>query len=115
MIPEQLEELADVADMGGYIGAETADCIAAARAAAASMRQPITAEALKASGWFEGTGKFGGTEYTRELGDNDRIAVWFANDEPAIAIISMGRSVYVGGAETMYDLGELVRLLGGAK
>lgn len=115
MTPEQLEELADCADMGGYIGVELAEAIDAARADLAAMRQPITAEALVKAGWTEDASKFGGGEYTHALNDNERVSVWFANEAPVTAIISMERSFYPKSVATMYQLGQLVELLGVAK
>lgn len=78
-----------------------------------AMRTPITAEALLAAGWHkEEYGIF--DQYSHRSGVSvaiDKI------DQKVSVYIGASESwddVMVTGCATMYDLGELVRLLGGA-
>ena len=91
------------------------DAVALAQAESVAMTTPITPESLEADGWADGSGEFGGSEYTCDLGPNDRISVWFANDLAVVAVVSMGRRTYAPGTSTMYDLRQLERLIGGAR
>lgn len=110
---DQLENLIENASNADYTTDGNMAACDAARRDLAAMRQPITAEALTAAGWVEDTGEFGGVEYTHALNSNERVAVWFANDAPVTAVISMERHFYPKGVANMYALGQLVELLGG--
>lgn len=119
MTPEQLEELADCADMGGYIGVELAEAIDAARADLAAMRQPITAEALVKAGWKESA---------RPTVRRSGVVIFRNKDCSGIAAVGVFENGKIFGdfeieaagflcrnVTTMYQLGQLVELLGGAE
>lgn len=106
LTPEQLERVRDYALGGGIDGdGHPLDPIDADLAA---MRQPITAEALVAAGW-------GHDECWFDL-PGSVVAVQ-QRDETTfdVYVIDGDISKQAEGANTMYDLRELVRLLGGAK
>lgn len=117
MTPEQLDTLLDNANRGAFLAPSDPSAGYDARAAAASdlaaMRQPITAEALLADGWE------GDKDYKPVSGE----CVYWLNRPyrtcQVMMIVAGGATaVYVGtrwmqGVSTMYDLRELVRLLGG--
>lgn len=117
MNDDQLERLLWMATHT-VVGIDDADdaTFLAARSTIAAMRQPITAEALLADGWTEDTGKYGGTEYRRDIEESIAVVVWFANGRACVNVVHCEtRHVELRGAENMHDLRELVRLLGGAK
>ena len=91
-------------------------CAAKAQAVAdiAAMLTPITAEALTAAGW-----KFEAHEdaYAKHTATHD-IFVELQGDNPPVVEVEWTcqgetHQMPVGHAENMYDLRELVRLLGG--
>lgn len=103
-----------------HLYCETGDfdemCAAKAQAVAdlAAMRQPITAEALKAAGWhciYASRDDY--WELLREAGDEVlTVAELRLFHTAAIDLRVRGNWVQTH-ATTMYDLGELVRLIGG--
>lgn len=114
MTPEQLELLAIASEDHSYARHNEIEAVDAARAAAASMRQPITADALTEAGW-----KFEAHEeaYARHTATHD-IFVELQGDNPPVVEVEWTcqgetNKIPVGHADTMYDLAELVRLLGG--
>lgn len=83
-----------------------------------AMRTPITAEALTAAGWMSKT-HIGNTVYFREGPELDYDILVWVNDDGTLESVRLWSDEADGAHElpavqTMYDLGELVRLLGGA-
>jgi hypothetical protein len=107
LTPEQLD--AAIVMIGHFDASEREQAIMRAMYAdLAAMRQPITAEALVAAGW-------GHDECWFDL-PGSVVAVQ-QRDETTfdVYVIDGDISKQAEGANTMYDLRELVRLLGGAK
>lgn len=80
------------------------------------MRTPITAEALRAAGWEE----FAPDWYRRILPEPEFIDIYIGADPPGLKGVGVdtnddGIHEWMPGLQTMYDLRELRRLLGGAK
>lgn len=121
MTPEQLDTLLDNANRGAFLAPSDPSAGYDARAAAASelfaMRQPITAEALKADGWrldyeIASKGNFTGRKLfvfgNRLIG----VSIW---DDGDACLYYKGNGGYLPMPmpTNMHDLRELVRLLGG--
>jgi len=111
MTPEQLDELLAIADRGAYLAPSDPSAGFDARAAASSdlaaMRQPITAEALTAAGWVE--------QSTGMYRRGPVFVEWMPNMPPIVVVVMSDQSEIVPWPTNMYDLAELVRLLGGGK
>ena len=108
MTPKQLEILIDYGDASDNVSAYDPMAMAAARAELAAMRQPITAEALTAAGWGHDECWFDlpGSIVAVQQRDKTTFDVY---------VIDGDISKWAEGTQTMHDLAELVRLLGGAK
>lgn len=116
MDDKQLEEIIQYAENGWFdteIAPVTyAPAFVAARADLAAKRQPITAESLRAAGWKESS-----VERIWDYPSDQWDALWqiqvVTQDDGSLERV---RNIdgYSINASTMYDLGELVRLLGGA-
>lgn len=119
MNAEQLEELLAIANRGAFLAPSDASAGFAARAAAASdlaaKLQPITAEALLSDGWhciYASRDDY--WELLREAGDEVLTVAELRLFHTAAIDINVRGNWVQAHATTMYDLGELVRLLGGA-
>lgn len=108
MTPEQWQKLYDgIEDFDG-----NSDAWDAFNADLAAMQTPITAEAMLAAGWQWDTQD---REYTQTIPQR---WTFFYNIEYSCLQAHCWEnesSIIVRGLSTMYDLRELVRLLGGAK
>lgn len=119
LTPEQYERLINAADC--HFDEHNGDpwdygpFIAAARADLAAMRAPITAEALVAAGWKQASGD-DMVYFTMKAGPCLEIEFNLADEwSVTIDMPEAMSSILFRGVRTMYDLRELVRLLGGAK
>lgn len=109
MTPEQLEHLiSEYGDASHHLGASN---IAAARAELAEMRTPITPETLTSAGWVVVYKGISGDIY--QCPTDKRIEVGLFDGEGTFYLGRRGGVIPV--PTNMHDLGELVRLLGGAK
>jgi len=106
----QLERVCGAEDCVAMpMGEKTSQAFDVARADLAAMRQPITDAALVADGWRHVFGDWlskivNGREYDIRLRSGN-----------ATDFLVDAMSLRVKGLATMYDLRELVRLLGGAQ
>jgi hypothetical protein len=119
MTPEQLDVLLAIANKGAYLAPSDPSAGFEARASAASdlasMRQPITADNLNDSGWVISPEEE--AYWTPALANNPN-TVWVQpdGDNPAIVEVEWAleeQHIPFVDVRTMYDLRELVRLLGG--
>ena len=116
MTPEHIETIIAVHNFSDVPRKEYRDAIDALRVDLYRMRQPITAEALRADGWFESWSLGEAACYLHEAIsslievsiDHGKVTV-YANDA------GMDDPRELPNVQNMHDLRELVRLLGGAK
>ncbi len=112
MTPEQLGVLLDIANSGAILfGGDPLSGFEARKAAASdlvAMRTPIMADALEQAGWVHDV--FEHEWYTRRI---DGLIVEFnLAGEPAVLIETRAPGCrIIPECRTMYDLGELVRML----
>lgn len=115
MTPEQFEGLEEMGE--SYLNIMPSrqqwpqDILNAARADLAAMRQPITAEALIADGWVSRWKAFLlGGRFRMDWSDDDNR--WEFEIGRLSETGSFLHGVTIASPTTMYDLRELVRLLG---
>lgn len=108
MTHDELEKLISICDHPlAYFQRSEHECLDAARRDLAAMRTPITAKALMAVGWVERS-QFNFVMF------GSGISVLFPYNVAGAVDVRV-RSKAAGGVTNMYDLTELVRLLGGGK
>lgn len=112
MKAEQYDDIADLT--------QDLQTVADAREIAQAMRAPITAEALKADGWHETykTEQYGGIWEFGPAEEYDNTCLWAysveCNLDGTFKRLVDSHNRTIEGVATMYDLRELVRLLGGS-
>ena len=113
MDDKQLEEIIQYAECGWYDSEAApvtyAPSFVAARADLAAMRTPITAEALLAAGWerqYKTVDAFWRMPGHHLFIEDGTIKIWIGRVDGVWASTN---------AQTMHDLAQLVRLLGGAQ
>lgn len=111
LTPEHLEELCANAlvDVPEYISVSEPPAYSVAYAVAKAMRTPITADALTAAGWNNDRDG----RWSWRVDHLEFIIIEIVGDEARL-VCTVGHYP-LPGCKTMYDLGELVRLLGGAQ
>lgn len=114
MTPEHIETIIAVHNFSHVPRKEYRDAIDALRVDLYRMRQPITAEALREDGWvttYDSPNStayvYRGIEYLVEVVVSPSGTHVYANDA------GMNDPRHLKNVATMYDLRELVRLLGG--
>jgi hypothetical protein len=113
MNAEHIEELLANAlvDLDEYVSGGNGDVLAIARAEIEAMRTPITPDTLTAAGWVVVYKGISGDIY--QCPTSKRIEIGIFDDESTFYLGRRGGVIPV--PTNMYDLGELVRLLGGAQ
>lgn len=111
LTPEQLD--AAIVMIGHFDASEREQAIMRAMYAdLAAMRQPITAEALVAAGWLRDTQD---RKYTLTI--EQRWTFYYDIEHSRLQVhrLEWESSVVVIGLSNMYDVRELLRIVGGAK